>query len=589
MNEDLYKFEKSVNELYRIMIQPIHEYYKAAAVQNCRLELGIIPGSSFSEKYAAVMKDCRETGSVYTPEEIAEYIVKNTVSREEIAANPYIRIADPACGTGNMILPCFRHLKNLYTGLLEEINVRHGLSLSEEGISKHILDFNLFGFDLDRLAIRVLLADLFAEAGCFNGDNFREEDFLMGDIEERFDVFIGNPPYIGHKTVDRDYSKSLKERFSGIYVDKGDISYCFFQRSIDLINPGGKLSFITSRYFIESPSGVALRRLLSKDGALAGIVDFYGIRPFKGIGIDPAIVFMDFGRRACEELEVIRPLLVNGKNDKKGFLRSLLQGSGSEYSRFSMRQEDLDDSGWILKDGESLGILRKITAGCSFKLSDIAESCQGIITGCDRAFVLERKAAEEYGIEKELLKPWIKSSSIEKNRVRESSTVLIYSDLIEDEALYPNAMKFISEHRDRLMGRRECRTGARKWHMLQWGRKSEIFDGEKIIFPYKSSSSRFAIDRGSYFSADVYALVLSEDAGMSLEKLVRLLNSSVYEFYFKSFAKKLGEDQFEYYPNNLMKLLVPDAPKEEFSTDEEIFGYFGLTQRETDIIKKSLS
>jgi len=165
MNEDLYKFEKSVNELYRIMIQPIHEYYKAAAVQNCRLELGIIPGSSFSEKYAAVMKDCRETGSVYTPEEIAEYIVKNTVSREEIAANPYIRIADPACGTGNMILPCFRHLKNLYTGLLEEINVRHGLSLSEEGISKHILDFNLFGFDLDRLANRVLLADLFAEAG----------------------------------------------------------------------------------------------------------------------------------------------------------------------------------------------------------------------------------------------------------------------------------------------------------------------------------------------------------------------------------------------------------------------------------------
>jgi adenine-specific DNA-methyltransferase len=589
MNADYEMFKKSVNELYRIMIQPIHEYYKAAAVRNCRLELGMGPGSSFSEKYASLLKDSKETGAVYTPEDIAGYMVKNTVSREDIIGNPYLRIADPACGTGNILLPCFRHLKELYRGALEEINARHGLSLSEQGIAKHILDFNLFGFDLDQLAIRVLIADLFSESGCLSGANFREEDFLIGGVEEKFDIFIGNPPYIGHKTVDRDYSKSLKERFAGVYVDKGDISYCFFQRAIDLLSPGGKLCFITSRYFIESPSGVALRKLLSGGGALSGIVDFYGIRPFKGVGIDPAIVFLDFGRGGSETVEVIRPITARGKNDKKGFLESLLQGRGSSYTRFRMKPEDLAESGWILKDEDSLGILRKIVAKCSLKLSGIADSYQGIITGCDRAFVLDREAAEESGIEKELLKPWIKSSSIEKGRVKESSTVLIYSDLIEDEELYPNAMRFISEHRDRLMGRRECRTGARKWHMLQWGRKSEIFEGEKIIFPYKSGSSRFAIDRGSYFSADVYALVLREDAVMSLQKLARLLNSSVYEFYFKSFAKKLGEDQYEYYPNNLMKLLLPDVPDEEFLTEEEIFSYFGLNQREKDIIMKSLS
>jgi adenine-specific DNA-methyltransferase len=589
MNEDLYKFEKSVNELYRIMIQPIHEYYKAAAVQNLRLELGIETGSSFSEKYAELMKNGRETGSVYTPAGIADYIVKSVISREDLIENPFIRVADPACGTGNIILPCFRHLRELYSGALAEINSRHGMNLSEEGIAKHILDFNLFGYDLDQLALKVLMADLFAAAVYFNAENFREEDFLLGDVEGQFDVFIGNPPYVGHKTVGRDYAKSLKERFRGIYIDKGDISYCFFQRSVELLSPGGKLGFITSRYFIESPSGAALRSLLSRDGALDRIVDFYGIRPFKGVGIDPAIVFMNFGRRKDEKIEVIRPITVNGKNDKRGFLESILQGSGSSYSCFSMRQEDLDDSGWVLKDEESLGILRKITARCGLKLSDIAESYQGIITGCDRAFVLSREEAEEQGIEKELLKPWIKSSSVEKNRVRESSMYLIYSDLIGDEALYPNAMRFISEHREKLMGRRECRTGARKWHMLQWGRRSGMFEGEKIIFPYKSCSSRFAIDRGSYFSADVYALVLKEGSGLCSEKLVRILNSSVYEFYFKSFAKKLGEDQFEYYPNNLMKLKIPDDRNEQFSTDEEICRYFGLNQREMDIIKKSLS
>jgi adenine-specific DNA-methyltransferase len=589
MNTDFYEFEISVNELYKIMIQPIHEYYKFAAVKNCRLESGIGPGSSFSEKHTSVMRDSKENGAVYTPKEISEYIVKNTVSREDIIGNPYLRIADPACGSGNMILPCFRYLKGIYMESLSEINERHNLKLSECSLIKHILDNNLFGFDLDQLALKVLLADLFCESGYFNELNFRVKDFLVGDIEENFDVFIGNPPYVGHKTVSRDYSRALKEKYSGIYSDKGDISYCFFQRSIDLMKGNGKLSFITSRYFIESPSGTALRRLLSMDRALLRIVDFHGIRPFKGIGIDPVIIFMDFGRNANMNFDVIKPLSSGGKNDKKGFIQSLLFGRGNKFDQFSMKHEDLRDSGWILKGEAELGILEKISGKCSFSLNDVAVSYQGIITGCDKAFVLDREAAAEAGIEKELLKPWIKSSGIDKNRVNPTEVLLIYSDLIEEEASYPNAMSFIGQHREKLMNRRECRTGARRWHKLQWGRKSGIFEGRKIVFPYKASSNRFAVDQGSYFSADVYALVLREDSAISLEKLLRLLNSRTYEFYFKSFAKKLGEDQYEYYPNNLMKLLIPDDPQEEYKSEDRIYRYFGFTDREIDIIEKSLS
>jgi adenine-specific DNA-methyltransferase len=589
MSKELHEFEKKINELYSIMIQPIHEYYKTAAVQNCRLELGIGEGGSFSEKYAALMKDGKEKGAVYTPEEISGYMIRRTIMPRDIIENPYLRIADPACGTGNIILPVFRRLKEIYSESLGEINGKHGLRLGEVYIARHILDNNLFGFDLDKLALRVLLTDLFFEAGYFNAANFREGDFLMSGIGEGFDVFLGNPPYIGHKTMDKGYARTLKENYGGIYTDKGDISYCFFQRAIDLMKGKGKLTFITSRYFIESPSGAALRNLLSRDGAMTGIVDFYGVRPFKGVGIDPVIIFMDFSRAAESGFEVIRPLQKGGKNDKNAFLQSLLHGSGNEYARFRMKHEALRDSGWILKGAEEIEILDKISGKCRLALSDLAVSYQGIITGCDRAFALGTEAAAEAGIETELLKPWIKSSSIQKNRVNLSGSLLIYADLIEDEALYPNAMRHISEYRERLMNRRECRTGARKWHMLQWGRKSSIFEERKIVFPYKASSNRFAIDEGSYFSADVYALVLREGSAMSHEKLLRLLNSRTYEFYFKSFAKKLGEDQYEYYPNNLMKLLIPSEPQEEFLSEEEIYRYFGFTDREIDIIEKSLS
>ena len=77
----------------------------------------------------------------------------------------------------------------------------------------------------------------------------------------------------------------------------------------------------------------------------------------------------------------------------------------------------------------------------------------------------------------------------------------------------------------------------RKWYQLQWGRKKEIFDNYKIIFPFKASSNKFSLDFGSYFSADVYALRLKEESEFNYEFLLFILNSKIYEFYFKTFAK----------------------------------------------------
>ena len=51
--------------------------------------------------------------------------------------------------------------------------------------------------------------------------------------------------------------------------------------------------------------------------------------------------------------------------------------------------------------------------GGSLRLAEIADSYQGIITGCDKAFILSEREIKENKIEKELLKPWIKNSNTE--------------------------------------------------------------------------------------------------------------------------------------------------------------------------------
>lgn len=578
-------FITCIEDLYSIIIQPIDAAYKITALRKYKRLLGVHENSLFSDKYCSEIHHEKEKGTVYTPVEISNYMVRNIVSDDDIIKNPFLKIVDPACGSGNILIPCFLFLRDVFIKNLNKINDGHNLKLSPSCIDGHIVNNNLFGMDMDYTAIKVLIIDLFSISSHVNIGNFFHRDFLVDEIKEEFNIFIGNPPYVGHKTVQREYSKILKEKYKGLYKDKGDISYCFFKKSLEVLNNSKvgikKLCFITSRYFIESISGIELRKLLNQ-GSLERIVDFYGIRPFKGIGIDPVVIFMDLNKKA-ENIEILKPETSKGKG-KKEFIDSLLFDNGNSYLRFYISRNNLKETGWILKNEEELSIIYKIEKKCNKRLSDISRSYQGIITGCDKAFVMESDICILENIEKDLIKPWIKSSSIEKNKIADTNKRLIYADLIEDEDKYPNAINHISKYKETLLQRRECKTGARKWYMLQWGRKQDIFETENIVFPYKSSNSRFAKASGIYFSADVYSISLNDNAGINMDKLLRILNSPIYEFYFKSFAKKLGEDQYEYYPNTVMKMFIPMETDVEFISENEFYDYFGLNEREISIV-----
>lgn len=575
------KFLQAIEDLYNLILQPLDKVYKLQEIQIVKRALEIPMDSAFSDKYCSITSMEKSMGAVYTPLKISNYMIRNLILAQDIIMNPFLKILDPACGCGNILIPCYLYLLEIYKENLDEINKVHNLKLNLDNLPQHIIDNNIFGFDLDSIALKILLMDLFSLSGYVNINNFSTKDFLIEDTSMSFNIFLGNPPYVGHKAVSRDYSKILKEKYKGIYKDKGDISYCFFKRSLDIVSKTvgiKKLSFITSRYFIESPSGIELRKLLNQ-GDLNKIVDFYGVRPFKGAGIDPAIIFMDFNF-VHKDIEVIKPLK---SIDKKEFTSSLVMGKADKYKSFHIKSSKLRDSGWILKNKLELGIIRKIEDKCSVRLIDISKSYQGIITGCDKAFILDRETCLKENIEEGLLKPWIKSSSIEKNQVKMGDKYLIYADLICDEGEYPNAIKYISKYKEKLLLRRECKTGARKWHMLQWGRKEEIFEDVSIIFPYKSNKNRFAKASGLYFSADVYSISLNKDVEIGIDKLLNILNSKTYEFYFQSFGKKLGEDLYDYYPNNVMKLYIPiDGP--DFKCEEELYDFFQFNRDEIYII-----
>ena len=521
-----------------------------------------------SDLYSALLyeklltaEDKKALGQVYTPFEIVDSMLNQVFQIKNIGKNT--KILDPACGGGYFLIELYKYINNTFP----EID------------KKYIIEHMLYGIDVDNFSIFLSKMGLMLHSGLNNVDfNIYDADFLIDSLNTgNFDIIIGNPPYVGHKNTDKEYKKTLYEKYSDVYYDKSDISYCFFKKGKEMLKEDGIISFITSRYFMEALYADKLRTFLKNNFSIASILDYNGTQVFKRTMISPAII-----------------TLLNSQNDS---IIKYVKVNNDIFESYEYRQDKLKDSGWVILKDEDEKIFEKIDSVSNIHIKDILAIRQGIITGCDKAFIVNEEVIEKYKIETFLLRKWIKNSNISRKTIKYNNLYLIYSDIIQDEKDCPNAINYLSQFRDVLMNRREYAKGIRKWYELQWGRNKSDFENPKIIFPYKSKQNNFFYDESAYFcSADVYLMNnLSED--IPLNYLLSYLNSEIFEFYLKCQVKKVGKDVYEYYPNKLNNLKIY-LPQENIAQNFSYLGkfsieilqkkVFNIDEREVNIIKKYL-
>lgn len=548
----------------------------------------------------------KSQGIFYTPNLLAAYMVSQSVSlikRE--------RILDPACGSGSLLNAAYDYL------------LKNTKDLEKQTVHKRLLKKALWGIDKDPLAALVTRATLAlkGEKYCYPeniqvGDTLNKEGTALKD--KSFDVIIGNPPYVGHKEIDSDYMKALKAQYSEVYQNKGDLSYCFFKRGYELLKEKGRLLYLTSRYYMEAYNGVALRRYLKERFKIRRIVDFNGLRVINGIGIDPALTLLEKEKNLNNSsLQVSRFFVQQGRlKETAVYIEDLEKATKRTYEDYTVEQKTLTDDLWRLYSPMTKSIVSKIEEKAPFSLSNLVESFQGIITGNDKAFIFEDTQLGAYNFDSELLHPWIKNKDVKAFSVTPASKQILYTNEIENIEKHPYEEVYLNQFKEKLEGRRECKSGRLPWYGIQWGRNPQCFLQKKIVFPYKASGNRFALEEcGYFFSADIYGLALKNRlySQINEEFLVLLLNSRLYNFYFKAFAKKLGVSLYEYYPNTVMKLKIPDvspdisgkfkefydtiihltktAQEKErdallFKVDQFFYGYFNIQENEIKMIEK---
>ena len=154
----------------------------------------------------------KSKGIYYTPKIIVDYILNKTIKSHNILKNPEPKILDISCGCGNFLLEAYDILYDLIEENLYELKDIYGDDyISYDSIHNHIISKCIYGYDIDIDAINILKQGLIEKdkESIISKFNIYCEDSLKTKFNTKFDYIIGNPPYIGHKNLDKDYKKYI--------------------------------------------------------------------------------------------------------------------------------------------------------------------------------------------------------------------------------------------------------------------------------------------------------------------------------------------------------------------------------------------
>ncbi|HET9625069.1 MAG TPA: Eco57I restriction-modification methylase domain-containing protein [Kofleriaceae bacterium] len=320
----------------------------------------------------AIQRGARPLGVVYTPAEVTEPMVRTALapllagrSADELAA---LRICDPAIGEGAFLLAVVRVL---------------GEHLRAAGIDDPapIAAGCVCGVDVDPAAVATARAALGASAAQLQVADALALDWpaAFPDAFARggFDAVVGNPPY-----VRQEHLGAHKPRLRGFasYDGVADLYVYFVELAHRIARPGGRFCLITPNKWLTTQYGRALRSHLAAQGSVEGVVDLGRSALFDGADAFPCIVWGTV--RARDQVPCDAPIAAARLPPGAAIELS----AGAPHARSSWRADP-----WHIDDPADRALLDQIAAAGP-PLAEVvpAAPARGVVTGCNRAFVIDR-------------------------------------------------------------------------------------------------------------------------------------------------------------------------------------------------------
>jgi hypothetical protein len=241
----------------------------------------------------------KANGVYYTPTTMIDRMVQDTVGSQLQGQGTLpddFCVLDPACGSGAFLLVVYEFLLRRYavTDLekRQQVAVRHLFGVDLDGDAVAIARLSLWLKSLQGSSAIRPLPEL-KETVCQGNALFRRDPPSVppwqggkpGSLPlprgglgrgERFDVVLGNPPYIDSEAMAvhwpelRHYCRQHYATATGNW----DLFCVFVERSLELCRPGGLVSLVVPNKLVSADYAATVRSLLTRSHKLLKIYDY---------------------------------------------------------------------------------------------------------------------------------------------------------------------------------------------------------------------------------------------------------------------------------------------------------------------------
>ena len=467
-----------------------------------------------------------------------------------------VRVLDPACGSGAFLIEAFDQLHARYQEAADHLYELWG-SRSLFDPDQTILEKNLYGVDLNEEAIEICRLSIWiktAQRGKKLTDldrTIRTGNSLVEDkdLDPRnafdwraafpevfadggFDVVVGNPPYVRQELLGG--LKPYFEKNFQAYHGMADLYVYFFERGLDVLKPGGRLSFVVTNKWLKGGYAEPLRRLLSERAWVETLVDLgHAKQVFEDADVFPSIAVLA-KPRPDTPAPVPRVSVISRDDVRLEDLDLQVEEEG-----FDVPRERLGSAPWSLEPSGVDALMAKIRArGVPLIEYPGVKLYYGIKTGLNEAFLIDtptknRLLAEDPG-SSEILKPYLRGQDVRRWRAEWDDLWMIllkssdnhewpWSSFegAEAERIFAETFPVLYRHvlpwRDRLIARSDQ---GRFWWELRTCSYYQEFDRPKILWQVIQYHPAYCYDGSGLFTNDKIFSIPSDD-----RYLLALLNS----------------------------------------------------------------
>ena len=364
-----------------------------------------------------------------------------------------------------------------------------------------------------------------------------------------FDVVFANPPYVKERDNKKVFEEINKTAWGKKWHQgKMDFWYFFLHRSIDIVKKSGVISFITSRYWLNSVGAKKLICRIKDELSFANFVDIGKLKVFDEVA-GQHMVAVYAKDKQCDEF-VYKKL----END--------LSDISKEESTDNLTIKNLKNSELFSEDDQIEVDVDKLTYSETTTLGSVFDISQGVVQNPDK---VSKKAAAKYNLpigegvfvlsedelkilsltkrEQSFVKKFFDENDIYKYIVRaRCNKYLLYltKENSPDILQYPNLKTHLEKYKKIMLDRRETKKGVNSWFHLHWPRKSRYFEGSKIILPAMFDTPRAAYQEESGYFGLSSNIVIAKDQKYKLKYILAILNSSFARYWFHKHGKKRG-------------------------------------------------